>query len=128
MLQKIERKPRQFNALKIPKSLQEALPFKSKPKDQKKRNKPLLETKRAVLMEPHERQVVTLVNQLSLIRTEKVLSHRLVLSENICLAQKYFFTSLCSAFLSICVVYHLLVHFDHTIITWQIVLSSDMLC
>ncbi|XP_024392002.1 uncharacterized protein [Physcomitrium patens] len=71
LYKKIERKPRHFNALKVPKSLQEALPFKSKPKDQKKRKNPLLETKRAVLMEPHERHVVTLVNQLSLIRNEK---------------------------------------------------------
>lgn len=70
--QKIERKPRKFNTLKIPKSLQEALPFKSKPKLQKKRKTPLLESKRAVLMEPHERHVATLVNQLSLIRNEKV--------------------------------------------------------
>jgi hypothetical protein len=72
--QKIERKPRHFNTLKIPASLQEALPFKSKPKVQKKRKTPLLESKRAVLMEPHERHVATLVNQLSLIRNEKVLT------------------------------------------------------
>lgn len=73
-MQKIERIPKKFNALKIPKSLQEALPFKSKPKQQKKRKTPLLETKRAVLMEPHEKHVATLVNQLSLIRNEKVSS------------------------------------------------------
>ena len=33
----IERAPRKFNPLKIPKSLQKALPFASKPKDEKKR-------------------------------------------------------------------------------------------
>lgn len=92
MLQKIERKPRHFNALKVPKSLQEALPFKSKPKDQKKRKNPLLETKRAVLMEPHERHVVTLVNQLSLIRNEKVLTHRLVFFSEYLLSSQYIIT------------------------------------
>ena len=70
--QKIERKPRHFNTLKIPAALQEALPFKSKPKLQKKRKTSLLESKRAVLMEPHEKHVATLVSQLSSIRNEKV--------------------------------------------------------
>ncbi|KAG0630203.1 hypothetical protein M758_1G161900 [Ceratodon purpureus] len=77
LYKKIERKPRHFNTLKIPASLQEALPFKSKPKVQKKRKTPLLETKRAVLMEPHERHVATLVNQLSLIRNEKAKKRKL---------------------------------------------------
>lgn len=71
-MQKIERQPRQFNPLKIPQALQAALPFASKPKLQKKRKQPLLETKRAVVMEPHERHVTTLLNQLNLIRNEKV--------------------------------------------------------
>lgn len=77
LYKKIERKPRHFNTLKIPASLQEALPFKSKPKVQKKRKTPLLESKRAVLMEPHERHVATLVNQLSLIRNEKAKKRKL---------------------------------------------------
>jgi len=45
----IERKPRIFNPLKIPTSLQAELPFKSVPKLQKKRSEPTLETHRAVL-------------------------------------------------------------------------------
>lgn len=71
-MQKVERQPRHFNTLKISRTLQEALPFASKPKMEKKRKQPLLETKRAVVMEPHERHVQTLVNQLNTIRNEKV--------------------------------------------------------
>jgi ribosome biogenesis protein BMS1 len=68
----IERQPRHFNKLKIPQALQSALPFASKPKLLKKRKQPLLEQKRAVVMEPHERHVQALVNQLNTIRNEKV--------------------------------------------------------
>ncbi|GFP82885.1 ribosome biogenesis protein bms1 homolog [Phtheirospermum japonicum] len=53
----IERKPRKFNPLVIPKSLQAALPFVSKPKDTPSRGRPLLENKRAVVMEPHQRKM-----------------------------------------------------------------------
>lgn len=56
----------------IPKTLQVALPFESKPKDIPSRKRPLLENRRAVIMEPHERKVHTLVQHLQLIRNEKV--------------------------------------------------------
>jgi ribosome biogenesis protein BMS1 len=69
--QPIERQPRHFNKLKIPQALESALPFASKPKLLKKRKQPLLEQKRAVVMEPHERHVQALVNQLNTIRNEK---------------------------------------------------------
>ncbi|XP_052207209.1 uncharacterized protein LOC127811408 [Diospyros lotus] len=68
----IERKPRKFNPLVIPKSLQAALPFASKPKDTPSRRRPLLENRRAVVMEPHERKVHALVQHLQLIRHEKM--------------------------------------------------------
>jgi ribosome biogenesis protein BMS1 len=42
-LQPIERPARQFNALKIPKALQAALPFKSKPKVEERRKRKLLD-------------------------------------------------------------------------------------
>ncbi|KAF3451015.1 hypothetical protein FNV43_RR07104 [Rhamnella rubrinervis] len=67
----IERKPKKFNPVVIPKSLQAALPFASKPKDMPSRKKPLLENRRAVVMEPHERKVHALVQHLRLIRHEK---------------------------------------------------------
>ncbi|XP_057840346.1 uncharacterized protein LOC131050177 isoform X2 [Cryptomeria japonica] len=73
----IERQPKQFNALKIPKKLQQALPFKSKPKDLPKRKTPILENRRAVVMEPHERKVHTLVQQLQTIRNEKIKKRKL---------------------------------------------------
>lgn len=71
-LKPVERKPRKFNPLVIPKSLQAILPFASKPKDPAARKQRLLETKRAVVMEPHERKVHTLVQHLQLIKTDKV--------------------------------------------------------
>lgn len=73
----IERKKKKFNPLVIPKSLQAALPFASKPKDAPKRRRPLLEAKRAVVMEPHERKVHALVQHLQLIRHEKMKKRKL---------------------------------------------------
>ncbi|KAI3468188.1 hypothetical protein Pfo_024851 [Paulownia fortunei] len=73
----IERKPRKFNPLVIPKSLQAALPFASKPKDIPARKRPLLENRRAVVMEPHERKVHALVQHLQLIRNEKMKKRKL---------------------------------------------------
>ena len=58
----MERVSRQFNPLKIPVKLQKELPFKSKPKLMKKRTKPTLETKRAVVMEPKEKSVSRVIS------------------------------------------------------------------
>ncbi|CAL2235988.1 unnamed protein product [Prunus armeniaca] len=73
----IERKLKKFNPLVIPKSLQAALPFASKPKDIPSRGRPLLENRRAVVMEPHERKVHALVQHLRLIRNEKINKRKL---------------------------------------------------
>ncbi|KAH9783366.1 Bms1-type G domain-containing protein [Citrus sinensis] len=73
----IERRPRKFNPLVIPKSLQAALPFESKPKDIPNQKRPLLENRRAVVMEPHERKVHALVQHLQLIRNEKMKKRKL---------------------------------------------------
>ncbi|CAL2235989.1 unnamed protein product [Prunus armeniaca] len=73
----IERKLKKFNPLVIPKSLQAALPFASKPKDIPSRGRPLLENRRAVVMEPHERKVHALVQHLRLIRNEKIKKRKL---------------------------------------------------
>lgn len=72
LLQPVERRPRSFNPLKIPKQLQAALPFKSKPKTEGKRTSESLEQKRAVVLEPQERKMYALVQQLNTIRNEKV--------------------------------------------------------
>ncbi|KAG0473265.1 hypothetical protein HPP92_015122 [Vanilla planifolia] len=68
----VERKPRKFNPLVIPSKLQAALPFASKPKTLPARRRPLLEKRRAVVMEPHERKVHALVKHLQLINNEKM--------------------------------------------------------
>ncbi len=51
----IERAPRRFNALKIPKSIEANLPFASRPTDERKLGRPTLATRRAVVMEPEVR-------------------------------------------------------------------------
>ncbi|KAK6930443.1 AARP2CN [Dillenia turbinata] len=73
----IERKRRMFNPLVIPKSLQAALPFASKPKEIPKRSKPLLESRRAVVMEKDEKKVHVLLQHLQLIRHEKMKKRKL---------------------------------------------------
>ena len=70
----IEREARKFNPLKIPSKLQAALPFKSKPKEEKKRSnsqRGLYMTKRAVAMEPKERKMYTMMQQVRTVRNEK---------------------------------------------------------
>ncbi|XP_022792558.1 ribosome biogenesis protein BMS1 homolog [Stylophora pistillata] len=67
----VERVTRHFNPLVIPAKLQKDLPFKSKPKLMKKRSKPTLETRRAVVMEPHEKSAYTLMQQLYTANKEK---------------------------------------------------------
>ncbi|KAF7135456.1 hypothetical protein RHSIM_Rhsim08G0143400 [Rhododendron simsii] len=74
---RIERKMRKFNPLVIPKLLQAALPFASKPKDIPSRRRPLLESRRAVIPETHESQIHALVQQLQLIRHEKLKKQKL---------------------------------------------------
>lgn len=67
----IERAPKVFNPLKIPKALQAALPFATKPKLEAKRKRKTLEARRAVVMESGERKAATLLQQLNAIRNQK---------------------------------------------------------
>ena len=67
----IERQPRKFNPLRIPKALQKELPFASKPKDEKKQQKQSYMDRRAVVMEPGERKVHTLMQRINTIRNDK---------------------------------------------------------
>lgn len=68
-----ERGPRRFNPLKVPKRLQAALPFKTKPKVEaaRKGKRPTLERRRAVVQSPEERRAAALVQQLNAIRNHK---------------------------------------------------------
>ncbi|CAG8436556.1 6214_t:CDS:10 [Ambispora gerdemannii] len=67
----IERPIRRFNPLLIPKSLQSELPFASKPKDLKKRSRPTYVQKRAVVFEPEEKKIYTLMQQIHTLKKEK---------------------------------------------------------
>jgi ribosome biogenesis protein BMS1 len=67
----IERKERTFNKLHVPKSVEAALPYSSKHKDEKKRRKKSYVSKRAVVMEAHEKKKFTFVQAVNTIRNEK---------------------------------------------------------
>ncbi|KAF7805324.1 ribosome biogenesis protein BMS1-like protein isoform X1 [Senna tora] len=77
LYKKIERKQRKFNPLVVPKSLQESLPFASKPKETPSRKRRSLAERRAVVWDSHERKVHALVQQLQLIRNEKLKKRKL---------------------------------------------------
>nr|XP_043620460.1 ribosome biogenesis protein BMS1 homolog [Erigeron canadensis] len=68
----IERPLKKFNPIVVPKSLQSALPFHSKPKETKSKK-----DVRAVVPEPHERDVQKLVQHLQLIRHNKLKQQKL---------------------------------------------------
>jgi ribosome biogenesis protein BMS1 len=63
-----EKKPSRFV---LPKKVEEALPYASKPKDEKKKSKKGYLSKRAVIMEPEERKKAAFITALNAIRNEK---------------------------------------------------------
>lgn len=67
----IERSVRKFNPLKVSKSLQTALPFASKPKLLSKSKRPSLLQRRAVVLEPQERKISSLLQQIRTLKNEK---------------------------------------------------------
>ncbi|PSN37116.1 hypothetical protein C0J52_12602 [Blattella germanica] len=87
-LQPIERKPKAFHPLVIPRSLQKELPYKEKPKNvAKKTTKAANSGRIAVVREPHERKVASLMKmlkvsfghkqeQLKQATKERMLSHK----------------------------------------------------
>lgn len=73
----IERAPRKFNSLKIPRTLQAQLPFKSKVMNFPGRKRDTLEQKRAIkVREPGEKRADALVHALNTIRNAKNLKRR----------------------------------------------------
>ncbi|SJL07448.1 related to BMS1-GTP-binding protein, required for distinct steps of 40S ribosome biogenesis [Armillaria ostoyae] len=69
---KIERQTRRFNPLFVPKKLQAALPYASKPKKMSSQRKQTYLQKRAVVMEPEERKAVALLQQMRALRKDQV--------------------------------------------------------
>lgn len=67
----IVRRVKKFNPLVTSKKLQEALPFKSKPKTLVKRSRATLATKRAVVLEGTEKKVHIMMQQLNTMRHDK---------------------------------------------------------
>jgi len=69
---KVERAPRRFNPLIIPKKLQAALPYGSKPKLMKPQREATYMQKRAVVMEPEEKKALALMQQIRALRKDQV--------------------------------------------------------
>ena len=68
----IVRTKREFRKLKVPTKLQEALPFATKPKQQVPKNRESYLARRAVVLEPEERQARAAVQMLSTLRKSKL--------------------------------------------------------
>lgn len=69
----VERLPRKFNPLVVPKNLQRDLPFAAKPKETPKRasNKPTLEQLRSIPLDAKERQAISLLQQAKTMKNVK---------------------------------------------------------
>merc|ERR1712038_27539 len=68
----IERTEKKFNKLFVPKRLEAALPFASKPKEERKRKKQSYASKRAVVMDASEKKKYSFIQAVNTIRHEKV--------------------------------------------------------
>ncbi|GAA6036869.1 hypothetical protein JCM8097_006323 [Rhodosporidiobolus ruineniae] len=67
----IVRETRRFNTLKVPRKLQAALPFASKPKMQAPQREQTYMQKRAVVLEPEEKKALGLLQQIQAISRDK---------------------------------------------------------
>ncbi|KAI9232957.1 MAG: hypothetical protein BYD32DRAFT_427140 [Podila humilis] len=67
----VERMTRRFNTLKVPKAIRANLPFASKPKLLASQKKPGLLQRRAVMLEPEEKKIYTLMQQIQTLKHEK---------------------------------------------------------
>ncbi|RDX49873.1 DUF663-domain-containing protein [Lentinus brumalis] len=72
----VERPARRFNPLKVPKKLQAALPYASKPKLMKPQHRATYMQKRAVIMEPEEKKAMALLQQVRALRKDQVVRRR----------------------------------------------------
>ncbi|KAJ7043945.1 GTP binding protein [Mycena alexandri] len=85
---RIERPERRFNPLIIPKKLQAALPYASKPRLMKPQRQQTYMQKRAVVMEPEERKAVALLQQIRALRKDQVARRKEKKSEKKAVHQK----------------------------------------
>lgn len=68
----VERPSRRFNPLRIPRKLQAALPYVSKPKIMKAQRTRTYMQKRAVVLEPEEKKAITMLQQIRALRKDQV--------------------------------------------------------
>ena len=72
----IERPGRRFNPLKVPRKLQGALPYASKPRLMKPQKGKTYLQKRAVLLEPEEKKALAVMQQMRALRKEAIARRR----------------------------------------------------
>ncbi|KZP01321.1 DUF663-domain-containing protein [Calocera viscosa TUFC12733] len=68
----VNRAPRRFNPMKVPRKLQAALPYASKPREMKPQKRSTYMQKRAVVMEPEEKKAVALLQQIRALQKDQV--------------------------------------------------------
>lgn len=68
---KIEREERKFNPLKVPRSIQKNLPFKSQIREMKPQKRQTYLAKRAVVMDGEEKQMRDLMNKIHTLKKDK---------------------------------------------------------
>jgi ribosome biogenesis protein BMS1 len=85
---RVERPPRRFNPLIVPKKLQAALPYASKPKLMVAQRKETYMQKRAVVMEPDEKKAVALLQQIRALRKDQVVRRKAKKDEKKAVRQK----------------------------------------
>ena len=73
---RVERPARRFNPLRVPKKLQAALPYASKPKLVARQHRAPYVQKRAVVLEPEEKRAVALLQQVRALRRDQVVRRR----------------------------------------------------
>lgn len=66
------RATRRFNTLKVPRKLQAALPYASKPKMQRPQLSTTYMSKRAVILEPEEKKAISLLQQIQAVNKAKL--------------------------------------------------------
>lgn len=73
---RVERPPRRFNPLVIPKKLQASLPYASKPKLMQPQRAQTYLQKRAVVMEPEEKKAIALLQQIRALRKDQIVRRK----------------------------------------------------